>query len=118
MPYQVNKSRLIERIADLVKDKIDSISDLRDESDRNGMRIVIELKRCKCKCCLNQLYKNTQLQDSFSVNMLALVQTHDGKFVPRVLNIRQAIDHYMIIKDVIVRRTKFDLDKAKLELIF
>ena len=97
LPYQVNKSRLIERIADLVKDKkIDSISDLRDESDRNGMRIVIELKKdANANVVLNQLYKNTQLQDSFSVNMLALVQTHDGKFVPRVLNIRQAIDHYI-----------------------
>ena len=116
LPYQVNKSRLIERIADLVKDKkIDSISDLRDESDRNGMRIVIELKKdANANVVLNQLYKNTQLQDSFSVNMLALVQTHDGKFVPRVLNIRQAIDHYIDHqKDVIVRRTKFDLDKAE-----
>ena len=116
LPYQVNKSRLIERIADLVKDKkIDSISDLRDESDRNGMRIVIELKKdANANVVLNQLYKNTQLQDSFSVYMLALVQTHDGKFVPRVLNIRQAIDHYIDHqKDVIVRRTKFDLDKAE-----
>ena len=97
------------------KIKIDSISDLRDESDRNGMRIVIELKKdANANVVLNQLYKNTQLQDSFSVNMLALVQTHDGKFVPRVLNIRQAIDHYIDHqKDVIVRRTKFDLDKAE-----
>ncbi|AUG59108.1 DNA gyrase subunit A [Acetivibrio saccincola] len=116
LPYQVNKSRLIERIADLVKDKkIDSISDLRDESDRNGMRIVIELKRdANANVVLNQLYKNTQLQDSFSVNMLALVQTQDNKFEPRVLNIRQAIDHYIEHqKDVIVRRTKFDLNKAE-----
>lgn len=116
LPYQVNKSRLIEKIADLVKDKrIDSISDLRDESDRNGMRIVIELKKdANANVVLNQLYKNTQLQDSFSVNMLALVQTQDKKFVPRVLNIRQAIDHYIDHqKDVIVRRTKFDLNKAE-----
>lgn len=116
LPYQVNKSRLIERIADLVKEKkIDSISDLRDESDRNGMRIVIELKRdANANVVLNQLYKNTQLQDSFSVNMLALVQTQDNKFEPRVLNIRQAIDHYIEHqKDVIVRRTKFDLNKAE-----
>jgi DNA gyrase subunit A len=116
LPYQVNKSRLIEKIADLVKDKkIDSISDLRDESDRNGMRIVIELKKdANANVVLNQLYKNTQLQDSFSVNMLALVQTQDKKFEPRVLNIRQAIDHYINHqKEVIVRRTKFDLNKAE-----
>lgn len=121
LPYQVNKSRLIERIADLVKDKkIDSISDLRDESDRNGMRIVIELKRdANANVVLNQLYKNTQLQDSFSVNMLALVQTQDNKFEPRVLNIRQAIDHYIEHqKDVIVRRTKFDLNKAEARATF
>ncbi|TYQ14744.1 UNVERIFIED_CONTAM: DNA gyrase subunit A [Acetivibrio alkalicellulosi] len=116
LPYQVNKARLIEKIADLVKDKrIESISDLRDESDRNGMRIVIELKKdANANIVLNQLYKNTQLQDSFSVNMLALVQTEDNKFEPRVINIRQAIDHYINHqKDIIVRRTKFDLNKAE-----
>lgn len=116
LPYQVNKSRLVEKIADLVKDKrVDSISDLRDESDRNGMRIVIELKRdANANVVLNQLYKNTQLQNSFSVNMLALVQTKDKKFEPRVINIRQAIDYYIDHqKDVIIRRTKFDLNKAE-----
>lgn len=116
LPYQVNKARLIEKIADLVKDKrIDGISDLRDESDREGMRIVIELKReANSNVVLNQLYKNTQLQDTFSVNMLALVQTEDKKFEPRILNLRQAIDHYIKHqKDVITRRTKFELNKAE-----
>ncbi len=116
LPYQVNKARLIEKIADLVKDKrIEGISDLRDESDREGMRIVIELKRdANANVVLNQLYKNTQLQETFSANMLALVQTEDKKFEPRVLNLRQAIDHYIDHqKEVIVRRTKFDLNKAE-----
>ncbi|MDQ2086005.1 DNA gyrase subunit A [Herbivorax sp. ANBcel31] len=116
LPYQVNKARLVEKIAELVKDKrVESISDLRDESDRNGMRIVIELKKdANANVVLNQLYKNTQLQDSFSVNMLALVQTEDKKFEPRVINMRQAIDYYINHqKDVIVRRTKFDLNKAE-----
>ncbi|HEY9060565.1 MAG TPA: DNA gyrase subunit A [Pseudobacteroides sp.] len=116
LPYQVNKARLIEKIADLVKDKrIDGISDLRDESDREGMRIVIELKReANANVVLNQLYKNTQLQETFSVNMLALVQTEDKKFEPRILNLRQAIDHYIKHqKDVITRRTKFELNKAE-----
>lgn len=86
LPYQVNKARLIQRIAELVKDKrIVGISDLRDESDRQGMRIVIELRRdANANVVLNQLFMNTQLQDSFNVNMLALVQTSDGKFEPRV----------------------------------
>ncbi|MFZ5988739.1 MAG: DNA gyrase subunit A [Bacillota bacterium] len=116
LPYQVNKARLIEKIAELVKDKrIESISDLRDESDRNGMRIVIELKReANANVVLNQLYKNTQMQDTFSVNMLALVQTPDKKFEPHIINLRQAIDHYVNHqKDVIVRRTKYELDKAE-----
>jgi len=116
LPYQVNKARLIEKIADLVKDKrIESISDLRDESDRDGMRIVIELKKdANANVVLNQLLKFTQMQETFSVNMLALIQTPDKKFEPRVINLRQAIDYYIDHqKDVIVRRTKFDLDKAE-----
>lgn len=116
LPYQVNKARLIEKIAELVKDKrMEGISDLRDESDREGMRIVIELKKdANANVVLNQLYKNTQLQETFSVNMLALVQTEDKKFEPRVLNLRQAIDYYINHqKEVIIRRTKFELDKAE-----
>ncbi|HPD01281.1 MAG TPA: DNA gyrase subunit A, partial [Acetivibrio sp.] len=116
LPYQVNKARLIEKIADLVKEKrIESISDLRDESDRDGMRIVIELKKeANANVVLNQLYKNTQMQDAFNVNMVALVQTPDKKFEPRVLNLRQAMDYYIEHqKDVIVRRTKYELDKAE-----
>ncbi len=116
LPYQVNKARLIEKIAELVKDKrIDGISNLRDESDRNGMRIVVELKReANANVVLNQLYKNTQLQESFSANMLALVQTPEKKFEPKILNLKQIIDHYIDHqKDVIVRRTKFELDKAE-----
>ncbi|NLL06673.1 MAG: DNA gyrase subunit A [Clostridiaceae bacterium] len=116
LPYQVNKARLIEKIADLVKDKrIENISDLRDESDRNGMRIVIELKKdANANVVLNQLLKFTQMQETFSVNMLALVQTPEKKFEPHVLNLRQAIDYYVEHqKEVIVRRTKFELDKAE-----
>jgi DNA gyrase subunit A len=116
LPYQVNKARLIEKIADLVKDKrIEGISDLRDESDRDGMRMVIELKKdSNANVVLNQLYKNTQLQETFSANMLALVQTVDKKFEPRILNLRQFIDYYIDHqKDVIVRRTKFELNKAE-----
>lgn len=116
LPYQVNKAKLIERIAELVKEKrIDSISDLRDESDKDGMRIVIELKKdANANVVLNQLYKNTQMQDAFNVNMVALVLNNEKKFEPRVLNLRQAIDYYIKHQeDVIVRRTKFDLDKAE-----
>ena len=110
LPYQVNKARLIENIADLAKDKrIDGISDLRDESDREGMRIVIELKRdANANVVLNQLYKNTQMQDTFGAIMLALV---DNK--PKILTLRQMLECYIDHrKNVIVRRTKFDLDKA------
>ncbi|HHV98737.1 MAG TPA: DNA gyrase subunit A [Clostridiaceae bacterium] len=117
LPYQVNKARLIEKIAELVKEKrIEGISDLRDESDRNDpVRIVIELKRdVNANVVLNQLYKNTQMQDTFSVNMLALVQTKDGKFEPHTLNLRQVIDHYIDHqKNVITRRTQYELDKAE-----
>ena len=110
LPYQVNKARLIENIADLVKDKrIEGISDLRDESDRDGMRIVIELKRdANAKVVLNQLLKNTQMQDTFGAIMLALV---NGE--PKILTLRQMLECYIDHrKNVVVRRTKFDLDKA------
>ncbi len=116
LPYQVNKARLIEKIAYLVKDKrIEGISDLRDESDRKGMRIVIELKRdANANVILNQLYMNTQLQDAFNVNMLALVQASDGKFEPKVLNLRECINYYIRHQEeVIRRRTKYDLEKAE-----
>jgi len=117
LPYQVNKARLIERIAELVKEKkIEGIADLRDESGREDpVRIVIDLKRdANANVVLNQLYKNTQMQDTFSVNMLAIVETEDKKYEPRIINLRQAIDYYIKHqKDVIVRRTKFDLDKAE-----
>lgn len=111
IPYQVNKARLIEKIAELVRDKkIDGISDLRDESDRAGMRIVIELKRdVNPNIVLNQLYKHTQMQVTFGVIMLTLV---DGR--PRVLNLRDMIYYYLEHqKDVIVRRTRFDLEKSE-----
>ena len=110
LPYMVNKARLIENIADLVKDKrIEGISDLRDESDREGMRIVIELKReANAKVVLNQLLKFTQMQDTFGAIMLALV---DGK--PKILTLREMLECFIVHrKDVIIRRTKFDLDKA------
>lgn len=116
LPYQVNKARLIEKIAQLVKDKrIEGISDLRDESDRNGMRIVIELKRdANANVILNQLYTNTQLQDTFNVNMLALIQSPDGKFEPKVLNLKECIKYYLLHQeDIIRRRTKYDLEKAE-----
>ena len=111
IPYQVNKTRLIENIADLVKNKvIEGISDLNDESDREGMNIVIEIKRdANANVVLNQLYKYTQLQDSFSVNMLALVHGQ-----PKVLNLKEVLYHYLQHQqETIVRRTKFDLDKAE-----
>ncbi len=110
IPYQVNKVRVIERIADLVRDKIiEGISDLRDESDRDGMRMVIELKRGEApEVVLNNLYKHTQLQTSFGANMLSIV---DG--VPRTLRIDQLIRLYVVHQlDVIVRRTTYRLRKA------
>jgi len=116
LPYQVNKARLIERIAQLVKEKkIDGITDLRDESDREGMRIVIELRRdANAKVVLNRLYSFTQMQDTFNVNMLALVHTADGKFEPRILNLKEAIQYYIRHQeDVIRRRTRYDLEKAE-----
>jgi DNA gyrase subunit A len=111
IPYQVNKARLIEKIAELVRDKkLDGITDLRDESDRTGMRIVIELRRdVNGRVILNQLYKHTQMQVSFGVITLALV---DGE--PKVLNLKQVLYYYLEHqKDVIVRRTRFDLNKAE-----
>lgn len=117
LPYQVNKARLIEKIAELVKEKkIDGISDLRDESDRKEqVRIVIELKRdANANIVLNQLYAGTKMQDAFNVNMIALVQTADGKYEPRLLNLRQAIDYYITHQvEVIKRRTRFELEKAE-----
>ncbi|MDI9487817.1 MAG: DNA gyrase subunit A [Bacillota bacterium] len=111
LPYMVNKAKLIEKIADLVKEKkIDGITELRDESDRNGMRIVIELRRdVNANVLLNQLYKHTQLQDTFGVIMLALVNNE-----PRVLNILQMLEYYLKHqKEVVTRRTKYDLNKAE-----
>ena len=111
IPYQVNKAKLIESIADLVKDKkIVGISDLRDESDREGMRIVIELKKdANPNVILNLLYKHTKMQDTFGVIMLALVDNQ-----PQILNLKQILEHYIAYqKEVITRRTIFDLNKAK-----
>ena len=112
LPYQVNKARLIENIANLVRDKrIEGISDLRDESDRKEkVRIVIELKRdANAQVVLNQLYKNTQMQDTFGIILLALV---DGE--PKILTLRQCLDYYLDHrKTVVLRRTKFELDKAE-----
>lgn len=111
IPYQVNKSRLVEKIAELVHDKrIEGISDLRDESDRNGMRIVIELKRdVNGAVVLNQLYKHTAMQDTFGVIMLALV---DGE--PKILNLKEMLRHYLDFqKEVVTRRTQYDLERAK-----
>lgn len=111
LPYQVNKAKLIENIANLVKEKrIDGISELRDESDReNAVRIHIGLKKdANAKVVLNQLYKNTQMQDTFGIIMLALV---DGE--PKILTLRQCLDYYIDHrKNVILRRTQFELDKA------
>ena len=111
IPYQVNKARLVEKIADLVHEKrLEGISDIRDESDRNGMRIVIELKKdVYPQVVLNFLYKHTSLQESFGANMLALV---NGK--PRILTLREMIYYYLEHqKEVVTRRTRFDLGKAE-----
>lgn len=110
LPYQVNKARLIEKIADLVRDKrIDGITGLRDESDRNGMRIVIELRRdANANVVLNMLFKNTQMQDTFGVIMLALVDNQ-----PKILTLKGVLANYVRFQEeVIRRRTKFDLDRA------
>ena len=116
LPYQVNKARLVEKIAELVKDKrVDGISDLRDESDRNGMRMVIELKRdANANVVLNQLYTFTQLQDAFNVNMLAIVETPENKFEPKIINLKEAIQYYIGHQEIIIRRrTRYDLEKAE-----
>ncbi len=111
IPYQVNKARLVERIAELVHEKkVEGISDLRDESDRAGMRIVIEIKRdANPSVVLNTLYKHTSMQETFGVIMLALVDDE-----PKVLNLKEVLEHYKAHqRDVVVRRAKFDLDKAE-----
>jgi len=117
LPYQVNKARLIEKIADLVKDKkIDGIADINDESDRNDpVRIVITLKRdANVNVTLNRLYKHTQMQYAFNVNMLALVPTKEKGYEPKTLTLKQALVHYLEHQvEVVRRRTKFDLDKAE-----
>ena len=111
LPYMVNKARLIQKIAELVKDKkIDGISDLRDESSREGMRIVIELKKdCNANILLNQLYKHTQMQDTFGVIMLALVNQE-----PKVLNLLEMLQYYLKHQEeVVTRRTQYELNKAE-----
>ena len=111
IPYQVNKARLIERIAELVREKkIDGITDLRDESDREGLRIVIEVRKdANANVLLNNLYKHTALQTSFGINTLALV---DGQ--PKVLNVKQCLVHYLDHQRVVIRRrTEFELRKAE-----
>ncbi|MFQ5636796.1 MAG: DNA gyrase subunit A [bacterium] len=111
LPYQVNKSNLIEKIAFLVNDrKLEGISDVRDESDRDGMRMVIELKRdAQPEVVLNQLFKHTQMQVTFGVNLLALV-----KGAPKVLNLKEMLDYFLEFRhEVVVRRTQFELDKAE-----
>jgi len=117
LPYQVNKARLVEEIANQVREKkLEGISDLRDESDRDGMRVVIELKRDAIpRVVLNQLYKHTTMQSTFGVIMLALVPDPNTKrLVPKVMGIREVLGHFISHRhDVIVRRTQFDLDKAR-----
>ncbi|MBR0026677.1 MAG: DNA gyrase subunit A, partial [Clostridia bacterium] len=111
IPYQVNKAKLVERIAELHHEKkVEGISDLRDETDRNGMRIVIELKKdVNANVVLNQLYKHTAMQDTFGAIMLALV---DGE--PKVLNLKDMLYHYLQFqKEVVTRRTEYDLEKAR-----
>ena len=111
LPYMVNKARLIEKIAEMVRDKrIDGIMDLRDESNRQGMRICIELRRdVNANVVLNQLFKHTQLQDTFGVIMLALVNNE-----PKVLNLSEMLNYYLLHqKDVVTRRTKYELNKAE-----
>jgi DNA gyrase subunit A len=111
LPYQVNKRLLLERIAELVNEKkLEGISDIRDESDKSGMRVVIELKRGEIpEIVLNNLYKNTQLQDTFGINMVALV---DGQ--PRLLNLKQMLEYFLLHRrEVITRRTVFELRRAR-----
>src|SRR5574340_300292 len=111
LPYQVNKANLLAKIGELVRDKrIEGISEIRDESDKSGMRAVIELKRGEnAEVILNQLYKKTQLQDSFGINMVAII---DGQ--PRLLNLKQVIDAFLRHRrEVVTRRTIFELRKAR-----
>ncbi|HMS03528.1 MAG TPA: DNA topoisomerase 4 subunit A, partial [Gemmatimonadaceae bacterium] len=115
VPYQVNKAKLVKDIADLVRDgKLTGISALRDESDRDGIRVVIELKRDAIpRVVLNQLYKHTAMQSTFGVIMLALVPDDTGRLIPRVLTLKQVLEHYLAHRhEVVIRRTQFDLDKA------
>jgi DNA gyrase subunit A len=111
LPYQVNKAKLVEKIAELVRDKrLEGISDLRDESDRDGIRVVLELKRgAISQVVVNTLYKNTQLQETFGIIMLALVNQQ-----PKVLNLKEILRNFILFrKEVITRRTQFDLNKAR-----
>ncbi len=111
LPYQVNKAKLVEKIAELVRDKrLEGISDLRDESDRDGIRVVVELKKGTVgQVVLNSIYKNTQLQDTFGVILLALVNQQ-----PKVLNLKEFLSHFILFrKEVVTRRTEFDLKKAR-----
>ena len=115
IPYQVNKRMLIKSMADQVEDKrLEGISEIRDETDRNGMRIVIELKRdANPQVVLNRLFAQTQLQTTFAINMLALVEVN-GKLQPRILSLRHILDEYIAHQEqVIIRRTKYDLKKAQ-----
>ncbi|HEV8496476.1 MAG TPA: DNA gyrase subunit A [Gemmatimonadaceae bacterium] len=116
VPYQVNPNKLVENIADLVRDKkLEGISDLRNESDRDGVRVVIELKRDAIpRVVLNQLYKHTAMQSTFGVIMLALVpDAKTGSLVPKVMPLKEVLEHYINHRhEVIVRRTQYDLDKA------
>ena len=115
IPYQVNKRMLIKNMADQVEDKrLEGISDIRDETDRNGMRIVIELKRdANPQVVLNRLFAQTQLQTTFAINMLALVEVN-GKLQPKILSLRHILDEYIAYKEqIIIRRTRFDLKKAQ-----
>jgi DNA gyrase subunit A len=116
IPYQVNSAKLIESIAELVRDKkLEGISDLRNESDKDGMRLVIELKRDAIpRVVLNQLYKHTQMQTTFGVIMLALVpEPVTGRLIPKVMPLREVLGYFIAHRhDVLVRRTQFDLDKA------
>ena len=111
LPYQVNKARLVEKIAALVREKrLEGISDLRDESDREGIRVVLELKKgIIAQVVINTLYKNTQLQDTFGIIMLALVDQQ-----PKILNLKEMLHHFLVFrKEVVTRRTEFDLKKAQ-----
>ncbi len=111
LPYQVNKARLMEKMAELIRDrKVEGVSDLRDESDRDGMRIVIELKRGEmAQVILNQLYKHTQMQSSFGVILLALVENQ-----PQVLNLKEALQHFLSFRrEVIIRRARYELKQAE-----